>query len=151
MSFDPNSPNPYAASSTQPTTPKKSNTLMYVLLGVGGILLLSCAGCIGLMYFGANAAFKMVGTKVKPQLQADPVVQQHIGTLSKVDLSIPAFVTEFEKNKSKHSGRDICFKVEGDKGKGLIMCRIDQSDPNNPRVVNAELCMENGEYHKLTE
>ena len=43
MSFDTNSPNPYAPSSTPPTAPKKSNVLMWVLLAVGFVYVLSQA------------------------------------------------------------------------------------------------------------
>ena len=154
MSFDPNTPNPYAASSTQPTVPKKSNTLLYVLLGVGGILLLSCAGCGGFAWWGATSGMKMVGAvvgkQVTPQLQADPVIKKHIGNISEVEMSITDAISELSKNQARHAGRDIGLKIKGDKGSGLIMCRMDQSTPNQPRVVNGELLI-NGEYHKLSE
>lgn len=149
MSLD--SPNPYAASSTQPTVPKKSNTLTYILLGVGGILLVSCLGCGGLVYFLGSVGGKFVGKQVQAQLQADPVVQQHIGTISESSMSITEAAVELGKNAQRHQGRDIGIKIKGDKGEGLVMCRLDQSNPQNPRVLNGELVLPNGEYHKLKE
>ncbi|WP_254512185.1 hypothetical protein [Anatilimnocola floriformis] len=150
MSFDPNSPNPYAASSTQPTTPKKSNTLLYVLLGVGGVLLLSCAGCIGLGVYGFGQIGNVLTPKIQPQLQADPVVQEHIGNMTQCEWTITGLVQEVEKNKARHAGRDSAFKVKGDKGEGLVVGKL---EPNgeNPRLINAELVLPNGEFHKLSQ
>jgi hypothetical protein len=149
MSFD--SPNPYAASSTQPTVPKKSNTLLYILLGVGGILLVSCLGCGGLVYVFGTQGMKMVTAKIQPQVQADPVIREHIGEIKEFTWSITSFAKEYEKNSPRHEGRDVCFEVKGDKGEGLVMCRIDNTNPQNQRITNAELVLPNGEFHKMKD
>jgi hypothetical protein len=150
MSFD--QPNPYApASSTPPVAPKKSNTLLYVLLGVGGILLVSCLGCAGLLYVVGSKGMGMVAAQVKPQLQADPVVQEHIGTISEATLSIQDATVELQKNAERHKGRNFGFKLKGDKGSGLVMGRLDQSNPQNARIVDAELVLPDGTFHKLKE
>ncbi len=148
MSFE--SQNPYAPASTPPVAPKKSNTLLYVLLGVGAILLVSCLGCAGLLYVGGTQGMKMVTAKLKPQIQADPVVREHIGEIKEMTWSITSFAKEYEKNQARHNGRDACFEVKGDKGSGLIMGKLD-NNPANQRLVNMELVLPDGTFHKMKE
>ncbi len=148
MSFD--SPNPYApAASTPPVAPKKSNTLLYVLLGVGGILLVSCVGCAGLLVVAGTKGMSLVTAQLKPQIQADPVVREHIGEIKEMNWSITSFAKEFEKNQARHQGRDACFEVKGDKGSGLIMGKLNNNPPQ--RLDNAELVLPDGTFHKLNE
>jgi hypothetical protein len=152
MSFDPSTTNPYAAASTPPATPKKSNTLLYVLGGIAAFVIIGCCGCGGLMMYGGNAALQMAANQVKPQLAADPVIQQHIGNLQTAEISLQAYIAEAGKNaRHQQAGRDIGIKVKGDKGSGLVVCKIDQSNPGQPRVVNAELVMPSGEAFPLSQ
>ena len=150
MSFDSKSPAP-PAESTPPATPKKKNILFYVLLGLGIVLLLICAGCGGLFYMLANTTNALVKEHITPQLQADPVIQQYIGQLSDVETSLKDAFVEVQKNGARHRGRTVCIKVKGDKGEGLVMCRLDYGDSLTPRAVNGELVLPNGEFHKLSE
>lgn len=149
MSFDMNSPNPYAPS-TQPAAPKKSNVLLYVLLGVGGVLLLGCCGCAGFSYFAFNAGTKQIATSVRPQLQADPAIQQHIGNLNSVEVDIGAVMTEVQKNPQRHQGRNMAVRVKGDKGEGVVLGRFDQTAPGEGRMANAELILPNGDMHSIS-
>jgi hypothetical protein len=151
MSLDPNTPNPYAAS-TPPTAPKKSNTLLYVLGGIAVFFVIACCGCGGLAYWGGTFALKAAAEQVKPQLAADPVIQEHIGNLQTAEISVQAYVAEATKNpRHQQAGRDIGIKVTGDKGTGLVVCKIDQSNPGQPRVTNAELVLPSGEAYPLSE
>jgi hypothetical protein len=159
MSYDPRSPAPYPYAQ-QPPPPPGSNTWLYVLLGVAGFMFLSCAGCAGVMWFAASTSVKMansgmqyiaehVGKQLQPQLQADPVIQQHIGTISSAEMSIQDAISEKSKFPERHKERTMGIKVKGSKGEGLVMCRTDSTNPDNPRILEGELCLPNGEYHRL--
>lgn len=148
MSFDMNSPNPYAPS-TQPVAPKKSNVLLYVLLSIGGVLLLGCCGCAGFAYFAYNTGVKQVAQSVRPQLQADPAVQEHIGNLNSAEVDVGAAFSELKKDPDKHRGRSMAIRVKGDKAEGIVLGRLDQTGPNSARMADAVLIMPNGDTHSL--
>jgi len=154
MSFDMNSPNPYAPSaSTPPTAPKKSNVLMYVLIGVGVTLLVGCCGCGGFLILGGqsmmNSAMNLVGEQIKPTLQADPVVQEHVGEVQKISMNFGASMEETQKSQKAGGAQRMVFDVEGTKGKGKIVGTTDESGPK-PRLKNGELRMPTGETFPLT-
>lgn len=150
MSFDMNSPNPYAASpSTPPTAPKKSNVLMYVLLGVGAVLLVGCCGCGGLMWWGGNQAFNLVASTVKPSLQADPVVQEHVGEIESLSMNIMATGQEAETNKQPQGQERIVFDVKGSKGSGQIVGKVEPDGAGQAKLSNGELRI-NGQTFPLT-
>ncbi len=153
MSFDPNpTNNPYSAS-TQPIAPKKSNVLMYVLLGVGAVLVLGCCGCAGAMYWGGDAAMKaamnVMGEQLKPSLQADPVVQEHVGDIQKLSMNFGASTVETQKAQKGGGQQRMVFDIEGSKGKGQVTGNVNQGS-NPPRLSNGELKMSSGQSYPLT-
>ncbi|QDU31957.1 hypothetical protein ETAA8_71190 [Anatilimnocola aggregata] len=147
MSFDPKSTNPYAPASTQPVAPKKSNVLLYVLLGIGGVALLVCCSCGGIGYFGFNQALGMVAQQIKPQLQTDPVIQEHIGTIDTLSMNMTKSVSEAEQNKKQGF---LVFDIKGEKGSGIVMGRVDQTNPQQARLAEGELRMADGQSFPLT-
>ena len=113
----PGTPNPFAPSPTyQPA--KKSNVWLWILLGVGGLGLLVCCGCGGLMYIGITQA----GRPLMAQLNADPTAQQHLGKVSSVPMmDIMATGEAAQKHGPPPAGRQlVVFKVTGDKGSGQV-------------------------------
>lgn len=149
MSFDPNPNNPYAAS-TQPVAPKKSNVLLYVMLGIGGALVAICCGCGGMGYFAFQKGIQQAATAVRPQLQADPAVMEHIGNLDTVSVDMGGLMSEVQKNPQRHQGRNMAFKVKGDKGQGIVIGRLDQQGAGQARIGEGELIMPSGEMFPLT-
>lgn len=149
MSFDPSSTNPYATSS-QPTAPKKSNVLLYVLLGLGGAAILACCGCGGAMYFTMQFGLSQAAAQLKPQLQSDPVVQEHVGDISDLGMNIMATGTEAQKNPNQAKGEEkIVFDIKGSKGSGQVVGQMDQG-AGQVRLRNAELRMSSGETFQLS-
>jgi hypothetical protein len=149
MSFDPNSTNPYSTS-TQPTAPKKSNVLLYVLLGLGGAALLACCGCGGAMYFVTQAGLSAAADQLKPQLQSDPVVQEHVGEINSLGMNIMATGNEAQKNPKQPGDPDrIVFDIKGNKGSGQVVGELDQG-AGQVRLRNAELRMSTGEAFPLS-
>jgi len=150
MSFDMNSPNPYAPS-TQPVAPKKSNVLLYVLGGIGIVFLVCCLGCVGTLWFGGsslmNAGMNAVGEQMKPSLQRDPVVQEHIGDIKKVTMNFMESTEATQKSQEKGGPQRMVFELEGSKGKGKVT-----GTPNNQeqKLMNGELKMSTGETYPLS-
>jgi hypothetical protein len=130
-------PNPFAASPAG-YQPKKSNTWLYILLGVGGVSLLACCGCVGLGYFGFNAGMGIVGAQLKNQLNSDPTAQQHLGTVSSVEVDIMASGEE----QQKRGEQVLLFHVVGDKGTGDV---IAQQAPGQQTFSDATLRLPSGE------
>lgn len=149
--FGPSDPNnPYGASSTmQPPPPKKSNTWLWILLGVGGVLILGCCGCAGLMYFGGqqamNAGMSVIATQLRPKLAEDPVVQQHIGEIQSLEGDFGASIQE--SNASGSQG-ELVFNIKGTKGEGVI---IGKPANGNASLENGRLRLKSGEEFPLTQ
>lgn len=150
MSFDPNATNPYSAS-TPPTTPKKSNTLLYVLGGLGAFVVLLCCGCGGVGMYFANFGLGQVANQVKPQLAADPVITQHLGNLQTAEISFQTIAEAAKDPQHQRAGRDMGIRVKGDKGSGLVVGKIDQSNPAQARIRNAVLVLPSGESYPLSQ
>ena len=148
--FGPSDPNnPYGASSTQQPPAKKSNTWLWILLGVGGVLILGCCGCFGaISFFGKgalDAGMGMVAEQIKPGLNADPVVQEHLGEIQEMSWDLMA-----TGEASKGDGPDkVVWDVKGSKGEGQITGEMDQTG-GAARLKNGVLRMKDGTEHILT-
>ncbi len=108
-------PNPFAATPAFQQPPKWSNAWLWVLLGVGGTMLVVCCGCVGFFAFG----FNLVGNQIVAQLNADQTAQQHLGTVQSASMDFAAIGEE-----SKKAGENvIVFQVKGDKSSGKVRAR----------------------------
>lgn len=151
MSFDPNSGSSFPPS-TPPVAPKKSNVLLYVLLGIGGVALLVCCGCAGTMYFGGssimNAALTAAAEEVRPSLAADPVVQEHIGEIESVTVNFSSMMAEAQANqKAGNAEQRMVIDIKGSKANGQAVGVMDAGPP--PKLRNGELRV-NGQTYPLT-
>jgi len=138
-SGQPGAPNPFGPAPTyQP--PKKSNAWLWILLGVGGVVVLSCVCCGGFMMFG----FNLVGKQIIAQLNSDPTAQQHLGTVSSASMD---FVAIGEANKNKAGGRQyMVFDVKGSKGSGKVKA---VQTPGAQSFEDATLILPGGQEVKL--
>jgi hypothetical protein len=150
MSFDMNSPNPYAAS-TQPVAPKKSNVLLYVLGGIAAVFVICCLGCVGTLWWGGNslmsAGMAAVGESLKPSLQRDPVVQEHLGDIKKVTMNFMESTEATQKSQEKGGPQRMVFDLEGSKASGKVI-----GTPNNAeqKLNNGELILKDGSKFPLS-
>jgi hypothetical protein len=134
---------------TPPPPPKKSMLWLWILLGVGGVLVLICCGCMGLAYFGGgkamNATMDIVGKEIRPSLDADPVIQEHVGEIQSLSGDFSATIQE-----SQNTGRqgEMVFRIKGSKGEGVVIGRPNQVDM---RLEDGHLRMSTGEEFPLTE
>lgn len=150
MSFDMNSPNPYAAS-TPPAAPKKSNVLLYVLGGIAAVFVICCLGCVGTLWWGGNsimnAGMNAVGESIKPSLQRDPVIQDKLGDLQKVSMNFMESTEATQKSQEKGGPQRMVFDLKGSKAEGKVV-----GTPNNAdqKLMNGELIMKDGSKFPLT-
>lgn len=137
----PGQPNPFGGGqSPYQQQPKSSMLWLWILLGVGGVGLLCCGGCGGLFYLGLNAA----GGEMVARLNADPVAQEHLGTVTSATMDVMAMG---EESQRAGPGKSILvFNVVGDKGSGKV---IAEQEPGAQQFKNARLRMPTGEEFPL--
>jgi hypothetical protein len=134
------SPNPFSPAPGAYQQPKKSNTWLWVLLGVGGIFAVVCCGCGGVGYMLMQTGFTVIEQDLQNRLAGDPTVQEHIGNVQSVELDFIASVQESEKRGGDQVFR---FHVTGDKGNADVVGG--QPPQGGTTVSNPILILPSGE------
>ena len=132
-------PNPFSASPSAYQQPKKSNTMLWVLLGLGGVVGLLCCGCGGFTYFAMNTGFEMFEQKLQAQLSTNPIAQQHLGEIQSVKMDFWAGV----KRAETHPDQQFLFHVVGSKGSADVVGT--QPPTGGDTVLNPILILPSGE------
>ncbi|HEX5103548.1 MAG TPA: cytochrome c oxidase assembly factor Coa1 family protein [Pirellulaceae bacterium] len=133
-------PNPFGQQPGPYQPPKSSKAWLWILLGVGGVGLLVCCGCGGLFLVGMG----VVGNQLVAQLNADPNVQQHLGTVTSANVDWMA--TGEEGNKAP--GKSVMvFNVVGEKGSAKV---IVEQTPGQQHFNNGRLRLPSGEEIPLS-
>ena len=136
----PGQPNPFAASqSPYQQQPKKSNTWLYILLGVGGAGLLVCCGCGGFGYMMMGEGFKVFEQNLQAQLSASPVAQEHLGEIQSVKMDFMEGVKRTDERKQQ----TMVFHVVGSKGSAEV--EGDQPPFGGQAVMNPTLILPSGD------
>ena len=135
----PGQPGHFSAGPPADQQPKSSNAWLWILLGVGGVGLLLCCGCGGLAMLGLN----MAGGEMVARLNADPVAQEHLGTIKSASFDVMGTGEESQRAGGKNV---IVFNVVGDKASGKVIA--DQA-PGAEQFTNARLRMPSGEEFQL--
>lgn len=137
---------PYAGGPQQPAPKKGPNWLLIVGIVVG-VLALGGAG-LGVCCCGGGAAmfgtvFQMQANAVKVAVAENPVLQEHIGDISKIELN-------FEESAAASEGgpQRFAYDVTGSKGSGLLVVETN-NDIENMEIYYGELTMPSGEVHDL--
>lgn len=119
--------------------------IVLIVLAVLAVLgLLVCAGFAGLVYFGFNKSQEMVGQEFKSQLEGNPVLEEEIGELQTVTLSI----IETAKRQQEGAGdQRMVMRVEGTEGKGTVLATVRQD--GSKRITAATLETEDGRTVEL--
>ena len=114
--------NPYSGPGNFGSQPPKKSNFWMIFFIVVGILLLVCCGCGGafawLGYVGFNKGMEEIGNQAVANYQNDPVIQEHIGPVTKSSMNIMA--TGEEAQKQGQEGAAV-IDVQGPKGKGQII------------------------------
>lgn len=144
---------------SQCDTPQNDNStkvVIGILVGAGVVLLLCCGVGAG-TYFWLRDTVGDFGAAIKTgideglddfdrQVQADvhdhPVILERIGTISE-------FKNDFDLSLEE-DGEDVwVFRIQGEKGSGVLRAVCVTIDENHEDVVSAELKLESGETIQL--
>lgn len=129
-------------SADAPRPPKSNRGCMIagivaaVLVGGVAVVMLCCGG---LGYFGLNAA----GEMIKADLNTNPVVQEHVGTVDKASLNITATGAAGQKQPNAQ-----VYDLQGTKANGQATLVIDSS-VQPPKVLSGTLQLDSGETYDL--
>lgn len=132
---------PYTAPAFQPYAPKSSgsSTWVWVLLGLGGIAgVCCCGGGISVAMLGMN----IVATEVGDLLRDNPKFREHIGELKSIS-------TDFVASAAKNDDDTFVYKVEGDKGSGVVTVKHVTNDEGDEEIVEATLRLPDGTQVQL--
>lgn len=140
--------NPYAGygQGSYGSPPKRGSFLwLWILLGAGAAVVVVCLGCAGIFYTGFNRNMAVMQDELKSRLAGDPVAQERLGQVSKVELDFMASVQASEGEVEKR----MVFHVTGDKGSGDVVGTL-QSDSGHETVHNCQLILSSGEQVDLS-
>ena len=141
--------NPYANPYGDPRFPQRpppsgSRWWLWLLLGGMGMLFCLCCGGAALVYFG----FNIIEQELTPQLENDPVVQEHIGEVQSVEFD---FMKSIDENETGGDAEALVFRVEGTKGSGHVIGRSETGPDGVEHLTGGILRMPNGEEYQLSE
>jgi hypothetical protein len=112
-----------------PPPPQKSSAVKWILIGCGGVTflgILSCGGCLAIVYFAGKAMINKAVAQVKPIIASNETVKSEIGELRTI-------TPRFDFRAEKRNGREALFitlDVEGDRGKGTVEVKMYERDRN---------------------
>ena len=137
--------NPYGAYGQAPP-PRRSHPWLWILLILGGGPVVLCLGCGGCIYLGFTGNMKVMQDDLQARLGTDPVAQQHLGTIEKVEADFWASV-----EASQEAGREkrIIFNVRGSKGSGDVTGYL-QAEAGRETVQECQLILPTGEELDLS-
>jgi hypothetical protein len=142
-------PNPYSGygqGNYGSPPPKRGSFLwLWILLGAGAAVVVVCLGCAGIFYAGFNRNMAVMQDDLKSHLATDPVAQERLGQVSKVELDFMASVQVSEGQSEKR----MLFHVAGDKGSGDVVGTL-QSDSGHETIHDCQLVLPSGEVVDLS-
>jgi hypothetical protein len=108
--------------------PRKSSKLwLWLLLGLGGIVVAGvvCCGAIGM--WGMGAVNNLMTKGMQAELGGNPVIQEHIGEIQSVSVNF----AETQKMQGQGQGQDAAvMDIKGSKGQGqLLMTPVPGGEP----------------------
>lgn len=125
----------------------KKGCLIGALVAFLVLMLVCCGGILFLFYFGQNA----LGELVVVQVENDPAIVEHIGSIESCSLDFGATAAAAEAAEQPGDPTPMAFQLEGSKGEGtlLMMPASKSGDPNN--FSSGTLVLPSGERIPLQE
>ena len=118
---------------------KPRSRLLWVLLGVGGLIGALCCGGFGVLaYFG----LELISTEVRNQVRDHPVVVQHIGV-------IESFEVSFIESAATNDDETFVYHVKGTKGSGVLTAKHVTNAAGEEEILWAKLRLRDGQEHDL--
>jgi hypothetical protein len=127
---------------SQPQPPKKSNKVLYIILGIVGVVavlagLCCCVGPGALFFFGKG----VLNEAMANELRGNATFREHLGDLQSCNMSLVATGEVGEEGV-------VAFDVVGSKGSGLVIARM-QEGSGTQVVQSATLRLSSGEEIEL--
>ena len=112
---------------------------LFIILGIiGGLVVLGCLGIVGLGFWGVG----MVTDQAMAALNANPVVQQHAGRITEMDIDWTGTGLEEEDNV-------FVFEFTSAKATGVVTAEFITIDAETEKVVSGKLELSSGETYDL--
>ncbi|WP_164104632.1 hypothetical protein [Candidatus Laterigemmans baculatus] len=125
------------------TPPAKSTSGLKIVLIVLAVLaligLLICGGFAALIYFGWNQAQTAMGEEFKRQLQGNPVIEQELGEIESMSVSL---VETAQRNENNTGTPVMVLHVDGSQADGVLL--VETSPQGNNQIISATLETEDG-------
>ena len=134
-------PPPYGYFPQPPPPPpqRSGRRVMWILVGIGAVVVvLICAGVVGLAFFGMN----VIETEVRNQVRDDPVLVEHIG-------QIESFDADLTESGAIEDEDTFVYRVKGTKGSGVLTVRHVTDDNGDEVVKSAKLRLPDGKVIEL--
>ena len=105
------------------------------------LVLLVVGAAIGLGSWAVSWGWGMFEEQARTALQADPVVEAHIGKIREMDLELMA-------TGGAKGADEFVFKLEGSRGKGTVTAEF-ASTPDSEEIRGGKLIMSDGMQYVL--
>lgn len=119
--------------------------------GLPGWLIALIAGCLLLILLFAGGVAWFIGTgwhlfagQAQTALQAQPAVQQHIGTIREMSVDLIA-------TGEAPGGEEFVFRLEGDRGSGRVQATFVSLGAEQEIITEGELTLADGQRYELED
>jgi hypothetical protein len=137
--------NPYGAVGQAPP-PRRWSPWLWILLLLGGGSVALCLGCGGCFYLGFTGNMRVMQDDLQAKLSADPLAQQHLGTIENVEAD---FWASAEASRGAGREKRIIFHVRGSKGNADVVGYL-QAAAGRETVHECRLILPAGEEVDLS-
>jgi hypothetical protein len=157
--YDPSGKNPdWGASPYRPPDgfspyppPRRSWAWLWILLGVGGVILLVPVCCLGCGIAFVNFGFEVVEAEIVDDLNADPIIQQHLGTVESAEIHFWDSMMEDIKDPNDDEDTWYVFDIQGTKGKGRVIGKSITNAADVEELREGRLLLPDGREVKLSK
>lgn len=112
-----------------------NKTVILILAGCGFLIV---AGCCGFAFWG----WGLFTDQAKDALNANPVIQEHIGNIESIE-------TDFTATGNAEGDDVFVFRIKGPKGSGVVTAEFISTGADSEEVRSGTLELDSGETYDL--
>lgn len=120
---------------------RKSDQKLIGCLAIAVVALVTVVGGVAALLFWG---WGMYVDQVKSELNGNPVIQEHIGTIEDLSVNLVASSELDDENT-------FVFDVKGDKGEGVVTAELVSIDADTEELRSGTLELTTGETYDLLE
>lgn len=114
------------------------------LIALIAVLLLFFVLVGGLITWGISAGWQLFAGQAQEALQAQPAVQEHIGTIREMHV-------DFIATGNAPGGEEFVFRLEGDRGHGKVLANFVSMGAEQEIITEGVLTLANGARYDLED